>query len=225
MLQEITKVCPDYLYHLDYVDYKSLSFINKEFSKLLDNDEVLRNILYEQCNNDIYLPANFPISEALNELYNQITKFTYKLYPNNLPYLKYPKWINMDYFRNDLIRNIYSCIYDKIVDILYNNGNGFLSTNSFMDTIKIIYLDQLELVFPFCAYNDENYLHQTNIKNNKFYQHFDLKLHLPDRTLSYFRYIFEYLSNKYSEYNREIEDNLLSILFIRDYTHKSLFEV
>jgi len=95
-----------------------------------------------------------------------------------------------------------------------------------MDRIKISStLSKVELIFPFCAYNCMNYLHQTNIKDNKFYQHFDLKLKLSDRSLSYFRYIFEHISNKYDIYNQEVEDNLLSILFIRDYSYKSLLEV
>jgi len=215
MLQEITKHCSDYLYHLDYVDYKSLSITNKEIFKLLDNDVILRNILYEHCNNDVYLPPDFPISKSLNELYNEITKFTHDLYPDDIIY---PRWINIDYFRNDLKRNIYIFLYSKIGDVLYNDGDGILSMNTIMDRIKIINLDKVELIFPFCAYNCMNYLGQTNIKDNKFYQHFDLKLKLSDRSLSYFRYIFEHISNKYDIYNQEVEDNLLSILFIRDYS-------
>jgi len=115
MLQEITKVCNDYLYHLDYVDYKSLSITNKEIFKLLDNDVILRNILYEHCNNDIYLPPDFPILKALNELYNEITRFIYNLYPDDIVY---PRWINIDYFRNDLKRNIYIFYIVKLA-ILY----------------------------------------------------------------------------------------------------------
>lgn len=68
MLQEITRLKIDYLYHLDYVDFNSLSNINKEFFNMLNNDTVLRNILYKQCGNDIYLPPDFPILKVFNEL-------------------------------------------------------------------------------------------------------------------------------------------------------------
>ena len=59
MLQEITRLNLDYLSHLDYVDLKSLSHTNKELFKTLNDDKILRNILYKVAENDIYFSPNF----------------------------------------------------------------------------------------------------------------------------------------------------------------------
>lgn len=222
MLQEITRLKIDYLYHLDYVDFNSLSNINKEFFKMLNNGTTLRNILYEQCDNNIYLPLDFPILKVLNELNNSIIAFIYKLYPDDI---KYPRWINIEIFRNDLKRNIYIDLYNKITDLLYNNGNDILDINPIINKMKIIILDKVELIFPFAAYNDDDYLMCSNIKDNKFYTHFNKELHLSDTILEYFRHSLQYLFNKYNKYNSGIEDNLTYLLFIRNYTYKSDLEV
>lgn len=222
MLQEITRLDIDYLYHLDYVDIKSLSFANKDFNIMLNDDTTLKNILYEQCNNYIYLPPKFPILKALNELYNIITVFTYKLYPDDM---KWPRWINIEMFRNDLKRNIYSNLYYKITDLLYCDRNDILDMNLIIDKMKIINLDKIELIFPFCAYNDDFYLTDTNICENKFYLNFNKELHLSDTVLDYFRYSFLYLFNKYNKYNVDIENNLLNLLFIRNYSYRYDLEV
>jgi len=212
MLQEITRLKIDYLYHLDYVDFNSLSNTNKEFFKLLNNDTTLRNILYKQCDNDIYLPPDFPILKALNELHNEITIFMYKLYPINM---RWPRWINIEMFRNDLKRNIYIYLYDKISGFLYNKGKIVLDINIY--EMKIIILDRAELIFPFAAYNDDEYLVTGNIEDNKFYQSFNKELHLSDTILNYFRHSLKYLNDKY---NINIDDdNIHSLLFTRNYTY------
>jgi len=223
MLEEITKLHIDYLSHLDYVDFNSLANTSKHFFQLLNNDTILRNILYKCCDNDIYLPPDFQISKALNALYNEINAFTYKLYPDDMEWYK---WINIEIFRNDLKRNIYINLYNLYSKLLYNDEKDILDGNIIIiiDKMKISTLNQPGLIFPFIAYNDE-YLCDSDIRDNKFYKQYNTELKLSDLILDYFKHSLKNLFNKYNKFNRTIENNLSILLFIRDYTHKSRFEV
>ena len=222
MLQEITRLKIDYLYYLDYVDYNCLSNTNKGLFTLLNNDTTLRNILYKQCDNDINLPPDFPILKSLNELNKEITRFVYNLYPDDM---KWPRWVNIELFRNDLKRNIHIMLYNKLSELLHNNGDDILDLNLVIDKMKIVVLSEIELIFPFVAYNDDHYLIDTNIDDNKFYKHFNKELKLSNIILEYFKHYFKYLFDKYSKYTTDIEDKIYCLLFIRDYTYKSLLEV
>jgi len=215
MLQEITLLKIDYLSHLDYVDFNNLANTNKEFYILLKDDTILRDILYKQCDNNIYLPPNFPISKALNELYKEITSFIYKLYPDEM---KWHKWINKEMFRNDLRKNCYRDLYNQIATILYNDGE-MLTIDVIIEKMKTIKLDKVELIFPFGAYNNDIYLHESDIQINVYYLHFNRELNLPDITLEYFRHNLQYLGEKYND------GHISLLLFIRNYTYQSLFEV
>ena len=220
MLLEITILNIDYLSYLDYIDYTSLSNTNKELHKLLNNDNVLRNILYKRCNDDIYLPSNFQITKALTSLYNEITSFIYKLYPDDI---KWPRWINIEIFRNDIKRNVYLDLYNKIIDVCHEVGKDLSNVNIY--NMKTIILTQVELIFPFAAYNDDIYLCNSDIDKNKFYKHFNRELHLSDIVLDYFSHTLLYLINKNERFDFDVEDKILDLLFIRDYTYKSLLEV
>ena len=219
MLQEITALNIDYLHHLDYVDFNSLSHINKAFFKLLNNDTILRNILYKQCDNDIYLPPNFPILKALNDINNRITLFIYKLYPNDM---KWPRWTNIEIFRSDLKKNVYMDLWVQIC-ISYNNGRDISDINLFIDDINTIILSRVGLLLPFAAYNNE-YLVISDVENNKFYNSFDKELQFTDTTLDYLKHSFEYFYNKYNKDSMNIDDKIYALFFIRDYTHESYFQ-
>ncbi len=167
-------------------------------------------------------PPDFPILKALNELYNEITAFLYRLYPDDM---KWPRWINIEIFRNDLRKNVYISLYNKIGGLLCINGRAKSDIDPIIDKMKTIILDDVELIFPFIAYNDDHYLTDTNIKDNKIYQHFNKELKISDVVLDYFRHSLQYLFDKYKQYNWDIERSVEILLFIRDYTYKSCLDV
>lgn len=113
-------------------------------------------------------------------------------------------------------------IENIIGTILYNDGKDIIDLNLIIDKMKIVILDKIELIFPFKAYNDDYYLINSNIKENKFYKHFNTELKFSETILEYFRHSLQYLFNKY---NWDIEDSISILLFIRYYTYKYYLEV
>ena len=210
MLQEITRLNLDYLSHLDYVDLKFLSHTNKDLYKILNEDKILRNILYKIAENDIYFPPNFPISKALNELYNKITSFVNVLYPNNM---EWPKWINIEIFKRSMKNTIYLQLSNQISTLLNNNGEGILNK------LKIFNLEKAELIFPFTAYNNIYYLNDTDIQTAEFYKHFDMILNLPDIILDYFKLPLLFLLKKYDKRDKIIAYTISNLLYIREHTY------
>ena len=137
--------------------------------------------------------------------------------------MKWPKWINIEMFKKDVKNTIYVELNNQISTLLYY-GDIIFDIN-IIDKLKIINLDKVELVFSFAAYNDDKYLMNTNIRDNGFYKHFNMELHLPDIIIDYFKRPLQFLFEKYVEYNSIIERNILNLLYVRDYTYQSCLEV
>jgi hypothetical protein len=138
MLHAMKNLSIDFLSTLDYVDLQNLSQTDKKLSDICVNDTILRNILYQTYYEElsksvyikyynknniplpkVYLPPNFPIAEAQQLLYNNILKLVNINFPETL---KWPRWINREKFKEDMIRNVYQDLCYKIRDYLYNQA-------------------------------------------------------------------------------------------------------
>lgn len=113
-LYMITEMNIDYLSKLNYIELKNLSYTNKKFVTICNDNSMLRNILYNK-NDKINLPPNYNIATAVNELYNLIREFIHKDYPDD----KYPKWVNVELFMDEIKRYTYDKLFVSLINYLY----------------------------------------------------------------------------------------------------------
>lgn len=231
-LQYITSLNIDYLSSLDYVDLQNLCMTDKNLNNICHHDETLRNILYKtfqtQINNSDYskfykknniklptinLPPNFPISDALQSLYDNILKLIYINYPQDM---KWPRWVNKEQFKDDMIRNIYWNLYFKITEYLYKKKVIDIKN------LKSVHINPILIAFPFVSYNDDEYITDMSKEDNKYTQYVTNDLDLPPLFTEYLMHIFSHWEKPFDEYSGILEDTLWVMLFYRDYSRNAL---
>ena len=94
----------DFLNHFDYVDLHNLC--QTETSQdICDDDVILKSLLL----NNLGLKFDLKIAKPLQDLYNSITRLVNENYPEDIDdySFRFPRWINIPQFKDDMKRRIY----------------------------------------------------------------------------------------------------------------------
>jgi hypothetical protein len=181
MLHGLKNLSIDFLSTLDYVDLQNLCHTDKALSGICRDNTILRNILYQTYNTaledsiyakkykkkdielpQLYLPPNFPIAEALRSLYDNILALVDVNYPDYD--FQWPRWINRENFKEDMVRQIYYNLYFKITAKLYEKS----SIAKAIKKIKSVDIDAHIITFPFVAFNEDQYISEMAADDNKY---------------------------------------------------------
>jgi hypothetical protein len=99
---------------LDWVDLQNVCRTNKQFASLCNDNQLLRNILYNK-NKNIIISPNYDISGAIHDFYSKITSLIDQNYD------ELPVWVNKELFYNHMTRLIATMAVEKINNDISDN--------------------------------------------------------------------------------------------------------
>lgn len=101
--------------NLDYVDLRNLSYVDKSFSSICENNLLFKGILAITIPNVVF---KMNVTKILKSLDNQIQKLINRHYPD------LPIWVNIELFMIHMKKKIYKNLARNINDTL----DGYLET-------------------------------------------------------------------------------------------------
>ncbi len=207
----------DYIHFLnqfDYIDLHNLCHTSTQFSDICYDDITLKSVLQ---NNIIEKLPNLNIAKPLQDLYDSINNLVEENYPENSDYtFKFPRWINIPQFKDDMIRRIYLELCSNIQHDIYLQYDE-QKKNIYEMNKNVIHINKPILIFPFYALNIERYITDTNLDQNEFLNDFDNILKLSEETISYIEQMINLIFLEQG-YHRYLESAIEHILFIKSYT-------
>lgn len=198
-LTYITQIGVEYYKDLEFVDLKNLCRTSKELNNICHNNFMLKQMI------DVKFPKNYDITDAFNELYNNISQLISINYP------EIPKYVIKDLFMDDMIRKVYILIYHHLSDFVYKHKYDLTHLKN---KIK---LNKLVLAMPFvadAANLTETYYEFDDLREHDAFEEVDNVLILPDSFMDYLKTVFDYWKN--SDYKVDWDNDLLSILMLKD---------
>lgn len=225
-LRDVTQLGIDYLTDLDYVDLKNLCSANQYYNNTICNDNtILRQILYNTVS-ELYLPANFNIANALDELYASIKLLVNDNYPSDM---YYPKWVNRNLLIDDVIRKIYVDLYHIITELFYEIKvtNKINIVDTIIDVVntnlKEVHINKALISFPFAAHEagGSELYYESNIKDNEALKYIFNKLIIPQ---SFRNYIITPIIKWFQiekGYGQLSENGIQDLMFIREETRQT----
>lgn len=220
-LQDLTPININYLSALDYVDLHNLCQTSKEFKKICDDNLLLKQILSDSISQfNFMLSFNYDVATPLKLLYQSIKNLVDENYPeydDDYGY-KFPRWVNIPHFKDDMIRHIYYDMVFVLWDILYDyqEKHGQLEKGCVTKKLnKLAIVKKTTISFPFLPLNKEMHILYANFDRTDFLNDIENELQLD---LSVAQYIEDSVLAISNHYTYAIEEGLFDILFIRRYT-------
>ena len=198
ILEEITRLNIDYLSTLDYVDMQNLCKTNKNLSKICNDDNLLKTIIFNRSG--IMVNKEHHVSMLMKQLDDCINTIMEENY-NNIP-----RWVNKELFWIDCKKVFYVNLVQRFAKRIIKYSDDLDSLFEAFWRLGEDFFIKLKVSFPFTS-QDQNDYYSSPLYNDP------VVIALSDDMINYIRSIIDTLDLKKIHY-LDILDKLSMLFFV-----------
>lgn len=154
----------DFMSNMDFIDIKSVYQSNKNLS-LLEINKILKLILINKNINLHYLPIQFSVFDAVNEIYQKLNS----LVSINYPYNYLPSWVNKEQFITSQVQKMIPSVIVEVYFYIRENikDDGIKFTLDYPTSLNID-INKIVIANPLLPVNIKVRDIETDSYNNVF---------------------------------------------------------